>query len=61
MLNISNPGAGKAATDASKDVHGGCQKSGALHTMRKFYTSTRIIKRDSERERGGNRLLEMFL
>jgi hypothetical protein len=44
-----------------KCVLGGCQKSGALHKMRKFYTSTTTIKRDSERERGGNRLLEMFL
>jgi len=42
-------------------VLGGCQKSGAPHKMRKFYTSTTTIERNFEREGSDNWLSEMLL
>ena len=43
------------------DVLGRYQKSGAPHKMRKFYTSTTTIERDSESEGGDSRPPEMLL
>jgi len=45
----------------SSHVIGRYQKSGAPHKVRKFYTSTIAIERDSEREMSDNRLPEMYL
>jgi len=42
-------------------VLGGCQKSGAPHKMRKFYTSTTTIERNFEREGSDNWSSEMLL